>query len=496
MNRISLWEGTAADVHFPAQNEDLSVDVAIVGGGITGITAAQLLVAAGKSVAVIEAHRVGRGTTGHSTGNLHVAVDDQLQKLRKKWGDDVLSVVCQSRQAMITFIERTISQYGIDCGFVRRPHFIFPAEASQISTMEEEHAAALAGGLAATLSTVDLPMALGPALRIDGQAQFQPLSYVALLAKAIASDRCRIFENTKVVDINDRDQVVTTTGGGIRAKKIILATHTPKGFHLVQTELGPYREYGMAAKLASGALPDGIFWTLETPMHHSIRSYDGHLIVIGEKHKVGQHDNAEDYYGKLETYARRHFNVTTVDYRWSGQHYKPADELPFIGQSGTHPDLYMATGFSTSGLLYGPLAAHIITDDILGRENEWASVYKANRFTPVKSAKEFVKENVNVAEQYVKDFLLRRADVEKVADVAAGEGCLVEIDGKKVAVHRSTSGEWTALSPICTHMGCIVHWNGYEKSWDCPCHGSRFATDGEVIEGPAMLPLERLRVGE
>lgn len=495
MNRISLWEGTAAEVHFPAQNEDLSVDVVIVGGGITGVTAAQLLLAAGKTVAVVEAHRLGRGTTGHSTGNLHVAVDDQLQKVRKKWNDDVLRVVCQSRQAMIDHIERTVAQYGIECGFARRPHWIFPSEESQIETMEKELDAAVAGGLTATRATVAMPMALGPALRIDNQAQFQPLTYVAKLAEALAAQGCRIFENTKVVDINERDHVVTTTGGGIAAQKIILATHTPKGFHVVQTELGPYREYGIACRLANGPLPDGIFWTLEEPVHHSIRSYDGHLVVVGEKHKVGQHDNAEDYYGKLESYARQHFDVASVEYRWSGQHYKPADELPFIGQSGTHEDLYMATGFSTSGLLYGPVAAHIITDDILGRENEWASTYRANRFTPVKSAKEFVKENVNVAEQYVKDFL-RRADVEKVADVETGEGCLVEIDGRKVAVHRPAAGGWSALSPICTHMGCIVHWNTYEKSWDCPCHGSRFATDGEVIEGPAILPLERLRVGE
>jgi len=499
MNRTSLWEGTAADVTFAPLAQDLEVDVAVIGGGITGITAAQLLSAAGKTVAVLEAHRIGRGTTGHSTGNLHVPLDEHLSTVRQKWGDDVLRVVCQSRQQMVEHIERTVQELGIDCGFARRPHYIFPTEESQVATMEKEHDAAVAGGLAATITTdVPMPMAIGRALRVDRQAQFQPLSYVALLARALQSDRCRIYEQTKVEDYDTKTNTVTTHGGRVRTGKIILATHTPKGFHVVQTELGPYREYGIAVRLADDAYPDGIFWTLEQPVHHSIRSFESnvakYLIVVGEKHKVGQHENAEDYYGKLEAYARQHFNVASVAFTWSGQHYKPADALPFIGHSGTHADLYLATGFSTSGLLYGPVAARIITDDILGRPNEWAETYRANRFTPVKSAKDFAKENVDVATRYFE--YLRRADVDAVADVPPGEGCIAKIGGERVALHRAADGSWTALSPVCPHMGCLVHWNTFEKSWDCPCHGSRFAVDGEVIEGPALAGLKRKEVRE
>jgi nitrite reductase/ring-hydroxylating ferredoxin subunit len=287
--------------------------------------------------------------------------------------------------------------------------------------------------------------------------------------------------------------VIRTAGGTIRAGKIILATHTPVGFHVVQTELGPYREYGIALTLEGGVVPDGIFWTLEKPMHHSIRTFSSggvqYLLVIGEKHKVGQHDNDEDYWGKLEAWARQHFRVGSLAYTWSGQHYKPADGLPFIGQSGTNEDLYIATGFSTNGLLYGCVAARILVDEILGRPNEWASTFRANRFTPIKSAKDFVKENVNVAGEYLD--LLKRADVESLTDIPAGEGAIVELHGNKTAVHRRTDGTWCALSPICTHLGCVVHWNTHEKSWDCPCHGSRFNTEGEAIEGPAIRPLAR-----
>ena len=496
MNRISLWERTAAETRFAPLAQDIEVDVAIIGGGITGITAAHLLSSAGKTVAVLEAHRVGRGTTGHSTGNLHVPVDDQLQKLRQKWGDDVLRVVCQSRQQMIDFIERTITEYAIDCDFARRPHYIFPTDESQIRTMEKEHDAAVAGGLTASIADVPMPMAIGRGLRVDNQAQFQPLSYVTLLARAIQSDRCRIHEQTKAEVIDPKENVVTTSGGRVRAAKIIVATHTPKGIHLVQTAVGPYREYGIAVELADGVYPEGIFWTLEEPVHHSIRSFEWngrkYLVVVGEKHKVGQHDNADDYYAKLEEYARRHYNVASIAFTWSGQHYKPADELPFIGHSGTRDDLYIATGFSTSGLLYGPVAAHIIADDILGRPNSWADVYRANRFTPVKSAKEFVKENVDVAAQYLDH--VRRAEVEALQDIPPGEGRVADVGGRKTAVHRGLNGVWSALSPVCTHMACIVHWNTFEKSWDCPCHGSRFEVDGEVIEGPAISALIRREI--
>jgi Rieske Fe-S protein len=316
------------------------------------------------------------------------------------------------------------------------------------------------------------------------------------LARALESETCRIYEHSVAEDINAKEHYIATKSGRVRARKIILATHTPKGFHLVQTELGPYREYGIAARLNSGAYPEGIFWTLESP-HHSIRSYEAngtkYLIVIGEKHKTGQHDNAGDYYAKVESFAREHFDIRSVEYRWSAQHYKPADDIPFIGQSGTNEDLFIATGFSTSGLLYGPVAASILTDTILGLETPLYDVFRANRFTPVKSAKDFVKENVNVAGEYVKDYI-RRGDVAAFEHLQPGEGEIAKIDGHKVALSRGEDGEWIAVSPVCTHLGCIVHWNGFEKSWDCPCHGSRFRATGDVLEGPAITGLKPKRI--
>jgi nitrite reductase/ring-hydroxylating ferredoxin subunit len=219
-----------------------------------------------------------------------------------------------------------------------------------------------------------------------------------------------------------------------------------------------------------------------------------YLVVIGEKHKTGQHDDAVDYYARVEEYARRHFGVTEFAYRWSGQHYRPADGLPYIGKTVNSGRAYVATGFGTSGLLYGPVAAQIIADEILGRDNPFAEIYAARRFTPAKSAGDFIKENINVAGQYARDWFTPgpATDIDDIDTWAPGEGRLVETKGKKVAVYMDEAGEVHAFSPVCTHMGCIVHWNAAEKSWDCPCHGSRFASAGEVLEGPALEPLKRL----
>jgi Rieske Fe-S protein len=266
---------------------------------------------------------------------------------------------------------------------------------------------------------------------------------------------------------------------------------------MLHTELGPYREYGIAARLTDDAYPEGIFWSLEQPSH-SIRSYDQdgvrYLIVIGEEHKTGQHKDGTDYYANVERFARSRFNVSSITHRWSAQNYQPADLLPYIGPSGSADAIYIATGFGANGLVYGTLAAMIIADEIQGRLHPSRELYSARRFTPVKSAPGFVHESVNVARQYLRDYLTR-ADVSQIEDVRAGEGKLIAVEGRKLAVYRDEQDRWTVLSPVCTHLGCLVRWNGLEKSWDCPCHGSRFAATGEVLEGPAVRDLAAGHIG-
>lgn len=490
----SIWHGTAGETSFPVLSGQLEADVAVVGGGITGIMAAMLLSRGGKRVVVLEALRVGFGTTGSSTGNLHVLPDQNLYAIQDKWGQETAVAVVQSRGEALDLVEATVAEFHLDCGFMRRPHYLFPTEESQTEQVLAEHGAAVEAGLQATLlGNLPLPFPVSRALKIEGQAQFHPLAFVQQLARAISSERCRIFENSPAVEVDENRLVVRTAGGEVRAGAIILASHTPKGFNLLQTELGPYREYAIAGKLSSGTFPAGIYWTMEEPSH-SVRSFEAEgatwLVVIGEKHKTGQHDNAVDYFQRVEDFARARFELETVEYRWSAQNYRPADSLPYIGRTAASDKVHVATGFGTNGLLYGPLAASIITDGILGRQSRWEALYRAMRFTPAKGGEKFIKENVDVAMQYVKDYLTH-AEREKLQDVLPGEGKVAELEGRRVAVYRDVDGNWSAVSPVCTHLGCIVHWNRWEKSWDCPCHGSRFRPDGSIIEGPALKPLER-----
>ncbi|MEZ4600978.1 MAG: FAD-dependent oxidoreductase [Syntrophotaleaceae bacterium] len=491
----SIWEATSPDgTAFPSLTGSIETDVVIIGGGITGIMAAMLLTEGGKRVVMLEAKRLGSGSTGRSTGNLHIVPDETLHPIRKKWGKEAMALVAESRGEALKLLESTVAEYNLDCRFCRRPHHLIATDDSQLQPLEEEHAAMDEAGLMVSRVT-DLPAPFSgrKGLIIEGQAQFHPLLFVQQLAGRISSDRCRIFENSPVREIDELHVRVKTDSGEVRAAAVIMATHTPKGFNLVQTELRPNREYGIAGRLRSGTVPDGIFWTMQE-MSHSIRSFERegtrYFMVIGEEHKTGQHDPKSDYFRRLEEYGRDCFDIGAIDFRWSAQNYRPADLLPYIGRTAASGKVHMATGFSTSGLLYGPLAAMIISDVIHGRENRWEQVYRSTRFAPGKGGQKIFKENVDVVKHFFKDYLTP-SEKKQLGDIPPGSGKVADFEGKRVAVYRDEQNGWSAVSPVCTHLGCVVHWNPLEKSWDCPCHGSRFAPDGSVIEGPALEPLAR-----
>jgi len=496
MNKLSIWRGTAADITFPALEGTVDADVAVVGGGITGLTLAMLLSEAGKSVALLEARRIGLGSTGNSTGNLYEVLSEGLYTVGEKWGRSVMGAVAESRRHAVDLIEGTAARLDADCAFRRCTLHRYATTAAQTEAIEKEYRAATELGLPARL--VDqLPIAVASArtLALDNQAQFHPLAYLRALARRIASAQCRLYEHSAVVGIDEDTRTVHTARGAVRAGEIVLATHTPKGLFLVQAEMVPRREYGIGVRLARGPGPDGIFWGVGE-YRHSLRSLrvndTDYLIVVGEEHPTGQHD-AVTPTGRLEAFARRYFDVAAVEYRWSAQNYRAADGLPYIGRSHTS-DLYIATGFATDGLTYGTLGASIITDQILGRANRWAEIYRANRLAPVKGARGVLEESLSVAKALLQDYAARPH--AELASIAPGTGAVVRIDGERLAAFRDATGALAVLSPVCTHLKCIVHWNAAEQSWDCPCHGSRFDVTGEVIEGPALSPLPRKPVTE
>ena len=492
----SVWMAGPAPQrrHAPLAGR-IEVDTVVVGGGITGVTTALLLQEAGQRVALLEAAALGAGNTGRSTGNLYATVSSGLADVQRKWGEDRTRDVVAMRMQALDWMESAVARLGIDCGFARRPLVSGVAgdDARQLESLSDEFDAMAAAGLAPAWcdEVAGLPWRLRRALRIEHQAQFDPYAYVAGMAGALAARGVRLFEDSAVDDIDASEGRVATAGGEVVAETIVLATHTPVGFNLVQAEMEVYREYGVSATLASGEPPRGIHWVRDET--RSLRDHEAggrrYLVVVGEKHKTGEPEDGVDYPGRLRETARAHFDIDRFEHAWSAQQFKPADALPYVGRSA-HDNVLVATGFAADGLTWGTVAAGLLTDLALGREHAAEKLLTPRRFTPVKSARGWASENATVVKHLVGD-RLSSAEVDRLGEVGPGEGRIVELDGRKFAAYRAPGGALSVVSPVCTHLGCHVAWNPAEASWDCPCHGSRFDPAGEVIEGPALRPLER-----
>lgn len=494
----SLWNSFSSTTNFPALDTDIVVDVAIIGGGITGITTAQLLMQKGLKVAVLEAKKVGRGTTAHSTGNLYVITDQLLAAIRKKYDLTLVKQLLNSRQEAMNLISENVNEFEIDCDYKPQPMYLYEDDKTR-KIQKERELFTEAGIPFSELAAGVFPFDFFDGIEIAGQAQFNPLLYIQALAGAAQGGDIDIYENSSVNEIqeNEAEILLNTELGKVTAKYVVHATHTPKGVDVqYQTVLGPYREYGVAAKIASGNYPEGIFWGYHDQEKYSVRSYsrkgEDFLICVGNPHKVGQVENNEGYIKDLISFLEKRFNISEVTHRWGGQHYKPADLLPYIGRKSKRSNQFLATGFATDGLVFGTLSAMIISDQLMNKTNPYEEMYKASRHQPVKSAGNFVKENINVAGELIKDYLFKGEKTELNA-IKPGEGRIIQKDGEKAAVYKTRSGQIRIHSAICTHMGCVVHWNHAEETWDCPCHGTRFGTSGDVIEGPALKPLKELK---
>ena len=497
-NNEAVWSSTDFLPSYPALTEDIQADVAIVGAGITGLSTAYHLCRAGKKVVILEQWQVGKGTTGSSTGNLYAPIDERLSSILSKHGEDTLKAVAASRLAAVDFIEQRVQEFNIDCEFHRVPWHLFttPDTKGQNSEVEKELEAVNTAGLSATTTPPSaFPFPIEKLLSLEGQAQFNPLKYVQQLAKALEAEGCIIYEHSQVLAVEDGEPCTARTKqGSVTADHVVMATHSPKGIYAVHTAMESYREYVLAVQLKGELPPAGIYWHVQSGPQYSIRPYregdQAYLLVLGQPYKVGTKTNHEELLAQLEAYLRAHFDVASIQYIWAAQNYKPADNLPYIGTSPLEKRTYIATGFSADGLTYGTLAGMIVSDAILGKENPWAKLYDPTRFTPLASAKKFAKENMTVAGHLLKDYLFY-GEADEMAEIKNGEGKTIKLDGDHLAAYRDEEGRLHIVSGICTHMGCVVHWNDGEKSWDCPCHGSRFSVDGKVLEGPAYTDLAK-----
>jgi glycine/D-amino acid oxidase-like deaminating enzyme/nitrite reductase/ring-hydroxylating ferredoxin subunit len=493
-----LWLEDAAQ-SFPQLAGQRSVDVAVIGAGITGATTAWLLKQAGKNVALLDMNTICAGATGYTTAKLTVGHNLVYSKLVDDFGIETARRYAQSNQDAIEQVAQLVAQQGIDCDFERASNYVYVEPGSPTRELEREREAARNAGVAAELTTeTDLPYEVAAAVRIDGQAQFHPWKYVAAIAALVDGDGSHVFERTRAVGVGSGDPcVVETHEGELRARHVVVATQLPfldRGLYFAKAH--PTKSYAVAAPIDAQAAPLGMYISADQPTR-SIRSTPGPngrriLIVGGEGHRPGEEPNTDARYRRLEQFLSERFGVPAAEYRWSTHDYTPLDKLPYIGRLRRADDkLYVATGFAKWGMTKGTLAASIISDTILGRPNDDASLYDSNRLDARHSTLTFAKENGRVGVAFFRDRIRPPTQRRELDELAPGDGAIVRIGLKQYAVRRDDDGTLHALSARCTHLGCIVGWNGADRAWECPCHGSRFAADGMVVQGPATADLRR-----
>jgi len=486
----SLWQRTPSARQYPALHGRQEVDVVIVGAGLTGITAAYCLKRAGQRVAVLDQHHVGAGETGHTTAHITAAFDTSYSVIAGKFGLEAAQLVYEANRAAMQFIGQQISTHSINCGFESVPAYLYATDHRQVRALQAEFEIAQKIGFTAVwIDRPELPFDIDAiaAIRFPDQAQFNPISYLQAIAGAVEGGGSHIFENSRVEDFHEgKPCVIKTASGEVRATKAIFATNIPIVNRLtIPAEVAPYRTYAIAAPMPAGFRLNGLYWDMDNPYHY-IRMQEDMLIVGGEDHKTGTNPVTVQAFANLEAFARRVFPLMgKVSYRWSGQVLEPADGLPYIGQAQLHRNYYIATGYSGNGMTFATVAGLLLTDKVLGRGNPWSEVFSPSRFKPLASAGHFISENKDYPLCLLRD-RFAGTEARLVEEIPVGEGRVMRIEGKKVAVYKDPKGGVQCVSAVCTHMGCQVRFNRAEISWDCPCHGSRFATDGSVLNGPAI----------
>ncbi len=498
----SLWMATAPSTDYPPLEEELSVDVVVLGGGIAGLTTALLLKEAGMTVAVTDARRVAAGVSGHTTAkvtSLHTLI---YAKLIKQCGKEQARQYADANQAAIERIEQFVREKKIHCDFTRATAYTYTEQVDWMRPIEDEHEAAKSLGLPSFLTdTSELPFPIKIAVGFNNQAHFHPRKYLLALAKSIDGDGSAVLEETAALDVEAGSPcTVKTTRGIIKAKHVVVTTHQPfliRGFYFARMRLKRSHALGV---LVRGQVPQGMYISAE-PQFHSFRPQpynDGRqmLIIGGETYRTGQEPDTAARIRRLEEYARKHFAVESIAYRWATQDNVTADGVPYIGRySRFSKNLYVATGFGGWGMTNGTAAGMILCDLIRGKKNPWEEVYNPSRMDVTDAAPGIVKDNAIIA----KEFTTKHARIPLESDpgtLRPGEGKILRKGIKKIATYKDDRGKVHAVSATCTHMGCIVSWNNGEQSWDCPCHGSRFDVDGNVIQGPAVKSLEKVRWDE
>jgi len=506
----SYWSDNTPAPRFSALKEDIAVDVLVMGAGITGITAAYLLMRAGYTVALVDKGRCLSGDTSNTTAHLTCVTDTLLSDLVDDFGRDHAQAVWDAQLAAVDTIDRIVWREQIKCQFSWVPAFLFNPSAATGRPDQEDQSIDLAkeAALASELGfdaeyIASAPFLNTPAVRFDNQAKFHPRKYLVALLRLLANaNGCRVFEDTNVSEIDGTPITATTDGGArIHCEHVFIATHVPLQGKagvlpatILQSKLAPYSTYVVGGWVPRGTVPEALFWDTGDPYDYLRvdRRHDHDYIIFGgEDHKTGQVEQTGECFSRLEQRLKMLLPEISLTHRWSGQVIETNDGLPYIGETAERQ--FAATGFAGHGMTFGTLSAMMFVDYLTGEKNPWADLFDTGR-TKVKGGLwDYIKENKDYPYYLIRD-RFAGAGGRSLRSIARGHGKVIEVNGQPAAVYRGLDSQIHVRSATCTHIGCYVHFNDAEHTWDCPCHGSRFKVNGDVLAGPAEKPLEPVEV--
>lgn len=497
----TLWQNDIPDYESMAYTlQDSIYDVIIVGGGITGITTALELQNAGKKCLLAEAQTLGFGTTSGTTAHLNTILDITYSEIEKNFGEKNTKLVLKATLEAIALVEENVKKYNLDCEFSKKEGYLFSLDDHQTKQLDETFESSKKAGCEVAYSnTIPVPVDFKKALVYKNQAQIHPTKYLYGLAKAFENGGGIIVQQCRITDVKENDQkileVETGIGKKLFAKNLVYATHIPPGVNLLHFRCAPYRSYAMALTLKNDAYPDSLAYDLLDPYHYyRTQEIDGKrfLIAGGEDHKTAEEKDTQQCFTRLENYLRQHFEVEEIAFKWSSQYFQSADGLPYIGHLPGNPEtVFVATGYGGNGITFSQVAAKILTSLITSGENEFKDLFSPSRIKPVAGFNNFIKNAADVTGNFLSK-LFPASKIHELNELADDEAKIVKYEGDTIALYKDESGKFHSVNPSCTHINCTVAWNTAEKTWECPCHGSRFSADGEMYTAPARKDLQKL----
>lgn len=496
----SIWQEIAApELSVPCEQEH--VEIIVVGAGITGLTAALKLREASKSCIVMEANTIGFGTTGGTSAHINTVLDTPYTDIIEQHGLEGAHTVLASIRKAISIIKENKDRYKIDCDFTLCFGFMYAEnEEEKKELIEIKDALEQIGIRCSEVDEIPVPASFIYAIEFDEQARFHPTKYLAGLANAYCGLGGQIRERTIVQQVKEENDVLSvTTADGLvfTADFVLYATHTPPGIQLMNFRLAPYRSYIQVWELVRPIdFPEALVYDMQEPFHyfrtveHGGKSY---LLVGGQDHKTAHHDNEKENFRELEAHVRSLYAVTEKVYEWSSQYYESQDSLPFIGYypGKKHHRELLSTGYGGNGMIFGTLGGSMMAGLVLYGKTDFQDIYSPSRVGPLSAIRDLLVENYDVAKHFIKDRLFLE-EIEELAELSRGEGKILNYQGKRIGLFKDEKGELFAVDPVCRHAACIVKWNNTERSWDCPCHGTRYAPDGSLLNGPSVAPLKSL----